>query len=171
MTYAENYVDDVLTKAREYHYYAVLRDKAHYQMALLYRRRERLLGIPVVILTAAVGTAIFATLQSDTALGWQILTGILSVAATILAALQTLLNYGSDAASQESASARYGAIRRKFDTFDLRYRSEKFTRDECLGALEQIVSDLDEFEADQPRITNRIWAKVKEEMRTQSLHT
>ena len=54
-------MNEMMKKARDYQYYAELRDKAHHEMALGLRRRERLLGVPVVIGTAVVDTAIFST--------------------------------------------------------------------------------------------------------------
>jgi hypothetical protein len=44
-------VSDILERVERYQYYARLRDRAHYQMGLRLRLRERALGIPVVVLT------------------------------------------------------------------------------------------------------------------------
>jgi hypothetical protein len=51
---------------------------------------HRRLGVPVVLLSAVVATSIFATVAADPALGWKILTGLLSLAAAMLASLNLL---------------------------------------------------------------------------------
>lgn len=161
MAWDEHFLNDIIDKAIEYQRYVRKRDKAHYQTALRLRARERTLGIPVVILTAVVGTAIFATLQTTTSLVWEIVTGLLSVTAAVLASLQTFFNFSAEAARHEAVAARYGQLWRKFDSFILRHQSQASTRDQCLDAFQEIITDMDELEADTPRIANKIWQDVK----------
>ncbi len=89
---------------------------AHAKAAANFRRRGRLLGVPVVILTTIVGTSIFATISeqaiSDT---WKIIAGLMSGLAAVLAALQTFLNYGVLAEKHNIASIAFGALRRDLE--------------------------------------------------------
>jgi hypothetical protein len=137
-------------------------DNAHYQMALRLYRQERWLGVPVIILTTIVGTAIFATLQQDTKVAWQIGTGLLSVAAATLAALQTFFNYGGAAQRNEEASTGYARIWRQLDQFQLRYAHEsKATREDGLADLANLIKEMDDLEQKAPRVTNKVWRQIK----------
>jgi hypothetical protein len=125
--------DDVLQRAGAYRQLAIYKDNSHYAMALHFERRNKILGVPVVVTTAAVSTAIFATLETKAAFGWQLATGLVSLAAAVLAALQTFLNY-AELAQQHKASARdYSKVRRQLELFELRHRSGETGRDEGAG--------------------------------------
>ena len=71
--------------------------------------------MPVIALTALVGTSVFATLQSDAGPRVQITLGILSVAAAVLASLQTFLGYSERAEKHRVAGAKYGALARHLE--------------------------------------------------------
>src|SRR5947209_17909906 len=79
--------------------------RGHYATAHAYQRRHLFLGIPVVILSTAIGTSVFATLEKDVAIGWRIATGLMSVATVILSALQTFLAFGEKSARHRQAAA------------------------------------------------------------------
>ena len=130
-------------------------------MALRFERRNKILGVPVVVSTAVVSTAIFGTLETKAAIGWQLATGFVSLAAAVLAALQTFLNY-AELAQQHKASARdYSRVRRQLELFDLRYRSGEAGRDEALQALAKFTQQLDELETREPTISERVYEKIK----------
>src|SRR5437660_67037 len=81
-------------------------EKRHYQ-----------LGVPVVILTALVGTSAFANLSDlgQNKIWVGVITGALSILATVLAALQTFLDYGGDAKAHGAAAKRLNALNRRID--------------------------------------------------------
>jgi hypothetical protein len=57
----ELHMDDLLAKIHQYRQLAIHKDNAHYDMALKLRKRHTWLGVPVIISTAVVSTAIFTT--------------------------------------------------------------------------------------------------------------
>jgi hypothetical protein len=67
----------------------------HYNAARLFSSRHLWLGLPAIILSTAVGTTVFASLQKSvdtTDVAWlRILVGLVSVAAALLVSLQTFL--------------------------------------------------------------------------------
>ena len=78
----------------------------------------RLLGVPSVALSAAAGTALFATLQKkSTSVGLRLAIGLVSVLAGVLAALQTFLGYGERADRHRAAASAYGAVRREIEQY------------------------------------------------------
>src|ERR1700752_94919 len=69
---------------------------AYYVVAEQYRKWNFLLGIPVVILSGLVGTAIFADLQHKITFGQWII-GSVSILAAVLSSLQTFLRLSEQA--------------------------------------------------------------------------
>ncbi len=89
---------------------------AHAKAATRYRQRGRLLGVPVVLLTALVGTGIFATVSEETVSEtWKIVAGLLTALAAVLSAVQTFLNYGVLAEKHKSADLAFGTLRRDLE--------------------------------------------------------
>ena len=68
--------------------------RAHYFSADHFGARRYWLGVPAVLLSTLVGTSVFATVQKQPELWLQITVGLASVAAALLASLQTLLVLG-----------------------------------------------------------------------------
>ena len=90
---------------------------AHYLSANHFGTRNYWLGIPTVILSAFVGTSVFATIQAQPEIWLQIVVGISSIAAAVLASLQTLLGYSERAEKHRIAGAKYGSLGRQLEQF------------------------------------------------------
>nr|MDQ5828128.1 SLATT domain-containing protein [Chloroflexota bacterium] len=89
--------------------------RAHYLSAGHFGRRSYGLGIPVIALTTFVGTSLFATLQTGPEPWLQVLVGLASVLAAVLASLQTFLGYAERAEKHRVAGAKYGALGRELE--------------------------------------------------------
>lgn len=87
----------------------------HYRAAQRYSRAHLGLAVPTVILSAAVGTAVFATLQQQSCFWLQFTVGAVSVVAAILTALQSTLRYQELAEKHRGAGAKYNAIGREIE--------------------------------------------------------
>ena len=153
--------NDVLDTAAAYRQLAINKDNSHYAMAERFERRNKILGVPVVVTTAVVSTAIFGSLETAPSVGWKLATGLISVAAAVLAALQTFFNY-TDLAQQHKTSARdYSRVRWQLELFQLRQNSAGVTRNEALHDLNGFAQRLDELEAHEPTISDRVYGKTK----------
>jgi hypothetical protein len=114
-------------------------------------QRGRLLGVAVVVLSTIVGTAIFSTLDSSPSTAVQIVAGLASVSAGVLAALQTFLGLEQRAAKHRELATAYGALRRELEAA------------EALGAgdLPTLLGDLrhrwDALDASAPATSARIY--------------
>ena len=150
--------DDLLKKAKDYRWYAQKASNSHYDMAERAKIRHKRLGIPVTVLTAIVGTAIFATLSSQTHnLRIQIATGLLSLTATVLAALQTFLNYSDQSAQHKSAAVKFEAIQHRLDIFILKLAAGDLQRDAALKEFEEIGQTLHDISAQAPTVPDSIY--------------
>lgn len=87
----------------------------HYRAALHYSRRHSLITVPTVILSAIVGTSVFATIQQQPGFWWQFCVGAMSVMAAIMTALQSTLRYQELAEKHRSAGAKYNTLGREIE--------------------------------------------------------
>jgi hypothetical protein len=127
---------------------------AYYVMAGRYRRWNYQLGIPVVILSGLVGTAIFADWQTSMAYG-QWLIGSVSILAAVLSSLQTFLRLADSAADHGAAAAWYSAIRR--DTEQLLALPREY-RGNPKSALDGIRQEMNKVGQKAPPLSEKLWA-------------
>jgi hypothetical protein len=73
--------DDVVRQSLAYLALAINKDNAHYKMSQRLNRNHTYLGVPAVIVSAVVSTAVFSTLQQQTAAAVKIITGVLALLA------------------------------------------------------------------------------------------
>ena len=120
---------------------------AHYGSAEHYGKRKFHLGVPAVILSALVGTTVFATLQKQPELWLQITVGLASVAAALLTSLQTFLGYSEKAEKHRIAGAKYGALGRELEQL----RAEGITDSEILSNVRAKLDNLAEESPNNPK--------------------
>ncbi|WP_282014041.1 SLATT domain-containing protein [Marinifilum flexuosum] len=91
--------------------------KAHYKDAHRLKRNKMLIGIPTVVLTTLVGTGIFASLENsgpeDIVYIHPVVLGILSLFASILASLQTFLNYSEKSEKHLGAARKLSSLKKE----------------------------------------------------------
>jgi hypothetical protein len=155
---------DILDQVTEYiRNYAIVA-RGHYLASQRAGRFNSLLGVPVVALTAIVGTSIFSTLDQSLETGWKILAGVLSVSAAVLAALQTFLRFSEHSDKHKMAGSRYAMIRRRFELFVLKYsQGGDSMRDEAVKELERLLSRLEELAKDSPSIPDEHYRRAERE--------
>lgn len=87
----------------------------HFAIAEKLSNRNKLLNVPAAILSAVAGTAIFVGIgvRSDPAL--QTLTGAVSLASAVLAALASSLSYSEQAQNHKKCAAEYADIRKELE--------------------------------------------------------
>ena len=89
--------------------------RAHYEAAKYYQRVHLFLAIPAVIISALLGTTVFANLQySD--VGWvKFVLAVLSVTMIVLSSLQAFLRYAERSERHRTAAVQYGELRRELE--------------------------------------------------------
>lgn len=100
----EELLEEWLSKLRRLH-------RGHWATARVLNRRGLVLGLWATGLSAMAGTTLFASWDSGSE-AWRLVAGILSMAAAILVALQTFLNYPDRAHKHRAAGSQYGTLRR-----------------------------------------------------------
>jgi hypothetical protein len=90
--------------------------KGHYKDAALLEKRQKILGGVVVGLTALIGTSLFFSLTSPNQNKFvTLLAGLLSALTTVLAALQTYLNYPAKQTTHIIAATQLSSIKKKIE--------------------------------------------------------
>jgi hypothetical protein len=159
--------EDISSKITEYQNRAYVTRRSHYLASSLAEQKNFWLGIPVVIITALVGTSIFGTLQDNPSAYIKIAVGVLSISATILAALQTYLGFSEKSAKHKEAGARYAALWRCLDLLKLELRShgDEFAS-RAIEELKKIVATLDEAGKESPTVPDRAYKTAVTELRS-----
>ena len=109
-------MEDVRELIEEWYKRVSVTQVAHYLSADHFGKRKYLLGIPAVVLATFAGTSVFATLSEQPNIYLQIAVGLASVAAAVLASLQTFMGYSDRAEKHRLAGGRYGALGRRIET-------------------------------------------------------
>ena len=142
--------------------HATRKAHAHVKCAGRSRFYRNLIGIPSVVLSAIVGTAVFAEIQNnaDTAYkAWVIFAVLL---AAVLTSLQTFFNFGEKEQAHLIAGKRYAQVRRMIEkNIALQLSSQK-----DLDAVEAALNDAKDIE---PGILDSVWAVVESKWTLQSL--
>ncbi|PYP86476.1 MAG: hypothetical protein DMF61_13425 [Blastocatellia bacterium AA13] len=158
-------MEDIIAKAEHYRVRAHRKARGHFLAESRAQRLNNLLGVPVVITTTIVGTTIFATLDSTPDFRVKISTGLLSIAAAVLAALHTFFRYSEQAERHRTAAGNYYVAYRALDLFKLR-QSETGNQDRsrAIDELETILLQLNQFDKESPEFPDRFYDQaVREE--------
>lgn len=145
----------------------------HNFAARKYDKWRYLIGIPATVLSAIVGTAIFATLsQGEPTLSqWEsgflikIFVGFLAVFAAVLTSLQAFLDLGSYAEKHRLAGVRYKAIIRELEQMGIGNKAELSLDDPLLTELRK---RLDALEEESPVIPPRVYQTIETKYKEKS---
>jgi len=157
-------MNDILTRAKNYQktYHDVAR--AHYIAANRYSALNRIFGVPVIVITAVVGTTIFATLNENPDPKWKIAAGLFSLAGTVLASLQTSLKFADTAQKHKEAGESYRVIQRRFGTFQLHFaEAGPDQRQAAILEYERLMQRLEEIPKKFPPVPDWCYEKAKVE--------
>jgi hypothetical protein len=130
---------------------------AYYEEAERLRRWNYYLGIPVVVVSSLVGTAVFTGIDKSGTRYAAWCVGAVSIVAAILASLQTFLKFGESATLHGAAADWFAAIRRDIEEtlalpLDLRGNPK-----ECLDAIRQ---EMNKAGQKAPELSERLWRKT-----------
>lgn len=147
----------VIERLRDWERRAAAAAEVHFQTAENLSRWNIFLGIPVVALSAIVGTAVFATLTEDVDSRIRIAAGSLSVIAAVLASIQTFLRFGERAEQHRVAAERWSAIRREIE------KARALTAEDVgdpKQLLDEVSARMDEAAEKAPAMPDRRWKRT-----------
>ncbi|HKQ08226.1 MAG TPA: SLATT domain-containing protein [Blastocatellia bacterium] len=125
----------------------------HYDASHYFSRLHYYLGIPTMILTSLVGTAVFASLDKQSVGDIKILVGLVSILASVLATLQTFLGLSERAERHRVTAASYSAIRRQLEMIKTFQPEEK---EKLIQTLTDIRDQMDSLAKSSPEVPQKI---------------
>lgn len=150
-----------LKKADEYKNSASKFRLGHYIAAESAARKNKVLGIPSVIISAVVATSVFSTMSDNVDIIWRIATGVTALCAAVLVSLQTFLNYGDLAERHHKAASRYYNVARRLDMFYLNFHDkDDGSKETAIEELREITETLAALSSDSPSIAEKIYTQA-----------
>lgn len=135
---------------------------AHYASADRFRLLNYIVGVPAVIFSSVVGTAIFAGLEKNSPKAP--LVALASILAAVLAGLQTFLRLSERAAQHATAADWYSAIRR--DIEQTLHLPVEF-RGKAKDCLDEVRKEMNRAAQDAPELNTRFWIREAKRFRIQ----
>jgi hypothetical protein len=136
--------------------------RGHYLAGRRYDRMHLSLGIPAVVLSAIVGSAVFSSLAAPhTAIGWTIAVGLFSIMSLVLTALQTFLKYSELAERHKIAGARFADLKHRIEMVAV-FQSQD--REAVRKELETIEGLWAKVREESPNLPAGIWVSVEKEL-------
>jgi hypothetical protein len=127
--------------------------RGHHESAKHYEHLHWLLSLPTVIVSAALGTTVFAGLQNSTMPFAKTSMAILSVMTVALSSLQGALRFGERSERHKSAAAQIGEVRRALEERVVLKQYDEQTMDETRKKW-------DATDRQAPTIPSRIYNKA-----------
>lgn len=157
-------MSDLLEMAKRGRNKARFSGAAHHFAAEAASRKHVWLGVPVVVFTSVVATAIFASISdAPPSKEWQIATGLVSITAAVLSALQTFFRFAEQGQSHLTAAANYMVIRRKLDLFLVRHKhvGGEGSAEQALQELEPLLEELEGIATTAPVVSQAVYQRGK----------
>jgi hypothetical protein len=134
----------------------------HYACGNYFSRLNLYLGLPTIILSSIVGTAVFASLDKQDIGNYKILVGMISIIAALLASLQTFLGFAERAEKHRVTSSGYAAVRRRIEMLKTFPPKEQEPMERSLTDIKNEMDALANASPEVPqRIGSRILAQLK----------
>lgn len=129
----------------------------NFNASTYYGKIGKRFGIPVVIITSVVSSAIFATLGESQHREIQIVAGFVSILATVLSSLQTFLGYSELSSSHKEAAVGYGELRTEIQILLASDLPNVSNLDERIDSIRTRWSGLDKG---SPTLPKKIYAEA-----------
>ena len=128
----------------------------HYACGNYFSRLNYMLGIPTIILSTVVGTAVFVSLDNQAVGNYKIAIGIISMLASVFATLHTFLGFSQRAEKHRLTATGYASVRRELElikTFPIENSVELSKK------LETIKIQIDHLAESSEEVPKRVWEK------------
>jgi hypothetical protein len=131
---------------------------SHYAMANRLAKRNLWMGVPVIVITAMVGTSAFASIVTELIPLWaKIAVGGASGLAAVLAALQTFFKFSERAERHKTFAAKFGAVRRELEALHASGRAVQ--EPSFVGVLRE---KLDRLAEEAPAVPVDVFAHIQQ---------
>lgn len=137
----------------------------HYEAGRACENRHFWLGVPAVVISTVVGTAVFVSISEvaqETTLVWpKILVGLLSVTSGVLIGLQTFLRYREQAELHKVAGSKYAHLKHEIELLAAMPPDDQNIFRQKLIEIEK---EWDTVRMESPNLPSSIWKKMEREI-------
>jgi hypothetical protein len=124
---------------------------------------HNLLGIPVVVLSAVVGTTIFSSLGSQPDKRLVVAAGFVSMLAAVLAALQTFLEFAEQSKRHLAAAISFNKLKRDLDMTAVYLRSTNPEPEVGLAHLRPFIDRYSTSAEESPAVNDSLYDRARRE--------
>jgi hypothetical protein len=135
---------------------------AHYASVTRYIRVNSVLTWTSTVLSAVVGSTVFAVLAKDVRPWLRFLVGFLSVCTAVVVALKGTLHFEERAEQHRVAASAFGDIRRELEL--LYAQTASLPSETMVEKLDSIRSNLHSLTTGAPPIPTRLFRKIRSEI-------
>lgn len=146
--------DGVVELLENWHLRVYAAQSAHYFSAGRFRLLNYVVGVPAIVFSSVVGTALFAGLEQDSPR--TLVVASISILAAVLGALQTFLRFPERAAQHATAADWYSAIRREIE--ETLHLPVEF-RGKAKDCLDNVRKEMNRVVQDAPELNVRLWRR------------
>lgn len=134
----------------------------HDEAARRYAKGQFVLGIPSLIASTIVGTAVFTAMEATKDQPPELWVGLLSILAAVLVALQTFMDFGGRSDKHRNAAVKYKSSIRLLEESIVRQQTQGsgLTHDE----IATIRTTLDSLEESAPVVMPKIYGEVEKKI-------
>ena len=126
-----------------------------------YAKFQYALGIPALIVSTVVGTSVFSALASKEVLPLWV--GLLSIAAAVLSAVQTFMDFGGRSDKHRLAAVKYKTAIRALEYLQVRLANKETLAEEQIATVRMQLDSLEEAApVVMPNIYDRVEARYKD---------
>jgi hypothetical protein len=136
--------------------------RAHFEAAKHYERLHLTIGIPTVVISALMGTTVFANFEYSSHPGIKMTLAMLSVLMIVFSSLQAFFRYAERSERYRTAAIQLGEVRRELE--ELLALTAKGTLDRA--AIDTLRKKWDSVDRQAPTIPTRIYVRVSELIRS-----
>jgi hypothetical protein len=130
--------------------------RAHFEAAKHYERRHLTIGIPTVVISALMGTTVFANFEYSSHPAMKLTLAVLSVLMIVFSSLQAFLRYAERSERHRTAAIQLGEVRRELE--ELVALAATGTQDK--SAIDTLRKKWDAVDRQAPTIPTRIYNRV-----------
>jgi len=130
--------------------------RAHHEAAKYYQRLHLIFGVPTVVISAFLSTAVFAALQHSNTTWIKYLLSILSVVMIVMSSLKAFLRYAELSERHKTAAAQIGEVRRDLEQH-LAFVNIPITE----ATVQELRKKWDAADRQAPTIPTSIYRKVE----------
>ena len=135
-----------------------IRHMAHSIAFTHFKRLDKLTGVVATVLSAVVGTTVFASLAKSDNTSLLVIAGSISVLSTVVISANSFLKFGELAERHNQAGASFGNLRRQLEVDLINSNDTVSLSKEGLQELNVLWSEL---EKTSPAIPQRIFNKCQ----------